>query len=90
MASDRRGQTYRTVTLAEGAAPGRQVRAACACGARASVDIAPWLALGLAALPLNRLEHRLRCAECGARSVPLEIGPDWAAPPRQGRIHLFR
>ena len=66
----------------------RHVRAKCRCGVAVTLDIRPWAQDH--ATPLARFEDRVRCAACGARSVPLEV---WYGPPNpkpQTVIYIFR
>ncbi|MFN3523533.1 MAG: hypothetical protein ACK4YQ_14895 [Phenylobacterium sp.] len=71
--------------------PGWRLQARCetpGCGAAAEVDLAPWVAQGLAGAPLERLEPRLRCT-CGARRARLEIVDGGEAEARPG-LYAFR
>lgn len=70
----------------------RHILARCAapgCERAAPCDPAPWVALGLDALPLRAFAPRLRCV-CGGRLARLELSPGAYAPPNRPDLFVFR
>jgi len=78
----------RDPTLSMGLRGDRHVRALCRCGVAVALDTSPWTEE--AESPLARFEDRVRCALCGARSVPLQIWYGPATPKPQTVIYIFR
>src|SRR5471030_2466887 len=82
--------TFPNLPLAHGVGPDRHLRAYCRCGAWAVIDPSRWIADKLGGAPLTSFYARLRCTQCGARSVPIEVWNGVGQDERPGVIWAWR